>query len=173
MAYRYYNEISSTLSALTFTRKDLEDEENWTLWSSFRLWKKLFSFLSCISSFIFCLITGLESKDLGTLQTEFMYRFSLRDTWLQHIISERGCYGLLGMWPSLLAIPLIPFGDDPQFLSVGVLSVQMKTFREPSTDAVPGAPLIPYASHGLYFQGENRIPLFCVCVFLIDSNLTF
>lgn len=58
-------EISSTLSALTFTRKDLEDEENWTFVVhpkvKFQAVEKLFSFLSWISSFIFYLITGLES----------------------------------------------------------------------------------------------------------------
>ena len=31
-------------------------------------------------------------------------------------------------------------------------------------------PLIPYASHSLYFQGENRI--YSACVFLFDSNVT-
>lgn len=166
-------EISSTLSALSFPRKDLEDEGNWTFVVhpkiKFQAVEKLFSFLSCISPFIFYLITGLGSMIYLLYRQNLCVDFA----WKIHDFSTSflrgGYYGLLGMWSSQSAIPLIPFGDDPQFLSMESCQCKWKHLENHLQMQFQES-LITYASHSLYFQGENRI--YSACVFLIDSNVT-
>lgn len=160
MTYKYYYETIHLISP-HFTRKDLEDEEKLDFWwSSFRLWKNYsLSFLHFLIYFLFTYWSGVH--DLGTLQTEFMYRWSLRYMTSAHHFWE-GLLWSTGHVAFTVSHSFDPFwGWSTVFVSGSPVS-KWKTFREPSTDAVPGASY-PICLTVYIFKGENRI-LFCVCI---------
>ena len=120
----------------------------------------LFPFLHFAIYFLFNYWSGVH--DLPALQTEFMCRFCLKDTWLQHIISERGLLWSTGHVVFTVSHSFDPFWGWSTVFVNGVLSVQMKTFRESSTDAVPGVSY--HIRFPQFIFSRRKQNLLCVCI---------